>query len=249
MRLIGRWVAMGGQRKTMIFDKKSKKQSKIFHFWRGGRSWREFYFVLALPRLNWKEFRCDVNFGLGFRLGLLFCSNGFSNTDSVFLALPFLCVTFSTNQGGKGAGMRSLETGFSVSHDWGYVSIGHDDSGWSKSGWHFSFSPFRVLFGRTKYSEFDIERVERIAWIDGEQHALKIRRFTSVWAWPRWPFKRRFNRADIEPVVPVAIPGKGENGYDCGEDAIHSLTVKCKNADQAVAKFVENVLNARFKRR
>lgn len=131
-------------------EMKHEGQSKIFYFWHGGRSWHEFYFVLALPRLNWKEFRCDVNFSLELRLCLLFCSNGFSNTDSIFLALPFLCITFSTNQGGKGAGLRSLETGFSISLNWGHVSIGHDDSGWSESGWHFGFSPFRVLFGRER---------------------------------------------------------------------------------------------------
>lgn len=232
----------------MILDKKSKERPKIFHFWHGGRSWRDFSFAMSLPHLNWKQFRCDVNFGFAIQLGLLFRSNGFSNTDSIFLALPFFCVTFSASQGGKNVGLRDIETGFIISRDWCYASIGHDDSGWSKSGWHFGFSPFHVLFGYAKYKEFDIEQVERVTWIDGEHHALKIRRFTSVWAWPRWPFKRRLNRADIKPVVPVAIPGKGENGWDCGDDAIHSLTVKCESVDEAIAKFAKNVLDARFSR-
>ena len=128
------------------------------------------------------------------------------------------------------------------------VSIWHDDSGWTKDKFkwqHISFSPIDVLFGKSKYSKRDIEAVTRTVAIDGVEHVLDIRLFESIFKRPRWPWAKRIMRADINPRVPVTIPGKGENSWDCGDDAIHSLTTPCDSVDEAVVKFVADVLKAR----
>jgi hypothetical protein len=54
-------------------------------------------------------------------------------------------------------------------------------------------------------------------------------------------------RAKITPDTPIPFPGKGENSWDCGEDATHSMTCNATNEQEAVAKLVASVLNDRYR--
>lgn len=62
---------------------------------------------------------------------------------------------------------------------------------------------------------------------------------------PRWPFVRRWRSANVEPAQPVGIPGKGENAWDCDDDALYSLSTSARDNEQAIARFVESVLRSR----
>jgi hypothetical protein len=68
--------------------------------------------------------------------------------------------------------------------------------------------------------------------------------FESTWKRPRW-FTERLVRCDI--TVPGGIPmeGKGENSWDCGEDAVYSLTCPAHTIEEAIGQLVTSVLRSR----
>lgn len=49
----------------------------------------------------------------------------------------------------------------------------------------------------------------------------------------------------IEPGAPIPIPGKGENAWDLGDDAIHSTGVAGADVSEAVGKLVASALSKR----
>lgn len=70
--------------------------------------------------------------------------------------------------------------------------------------------------------------------------------------------RERFGRpmttyaADVKPVCGVPVPGKGENSYDCGDDAIYAQWAPVSTPEhgsewvtEAVSKFVSGVLRQR----
>ena len=67
------------------------------------------------------------------------------------------------------------------------------------------------------------------------------------WKRPRWPWPVRRRTASID--VPKGIPhqGKGENSYDCGEDATFGLGCEAWTVDEAISKMVASVLKSRAK--
>lgn len=113
--------------------------------------------------------------------------------------------------------------------------------------WHFNIRPADLLLGRHRYSERDLstERTE-IPMPEGCYPAT-IRFFESRWKRSRWPFAKKLVRADITPDTPIPFPGKGENSWDCGEDATHALTTVADTALKATMAMTESVMRSRLK--
>ena len=68
-----------------------------------------------------------------------------------------------------------------------------------------------------------------------------------VWSRPRW-FKERMTRVDFE--IPNGIPhaGKGENSWDCGDDATFGMsTGECKSIPEGIGKLVGSCLQTRIR--
>lgn len=64
---------------------------------------------------------------------------------------------------------------------------------------------------------------------------------------PRWP--STFARAaEIKLATPIPVPGKGENSYDCDDDAISSRSGPARSPADAVSKLVGSVLRTRERR-
>lgn len=77
-----------------------------------------------------------------------------------------------------------------------------------------------------------------------QAHA-KLMRYT--WKRPRW-FAKSIKRVEIE--IPEGIPfeGKGENAWDCGQDATFSMTTgECNSIAEGVGKLVGSCLKERVK--
>lgn len=49
----------------------------------------------------------------------------------------------------------------------------------------------------------------------------------------------------INPGENIPIPGKGENSWDCDDDAIHSISIGGRSVDEAISKMVESALSTR----
>lgn len=134
-------------------------------------------------------------------------------------------------------------------HDWAlWWVLWKDDSSWSshtprwrQGCWH----PLDTFLGRWRYSCRPL-RLERVVIplpegaIEGE-----VKMELATWKRPRWPWPRTMVRATIKPDRAAVVPGKGENSWDCGDDAIYELTCSAKSPAEAVAAYVTAVLRDR----
>lgn len=111
-----------------------------------------------------------------------------------------------------------------------------------------AFHPVDFLFGRTKYSEVPI-REERVEIPMPERsYPATVKLCEAQWRRKRWPLVwTRVRRAEITPDTPIPFPGKGENSWDCGEDATHSMTCQAYSSSEAIGKMVASVMRSRMK--
>jgi hypothetical protein len=119
----------------------------------------------------------------------------------------------------------------------------HADPRW----WHFAFIPRDFFFGHSVHSERTIRESRVDVPMPERNYPATVRVFESTWKRPRWPWPKRIVRCDITPDTPIPFPGKGENSWDCGEDATHSMTCMASTEYEAVAKLVESVLRDRHR--
>jgi hypothetical protein len=136
-----------------------------------------------------------------------------------------------------------------------WVQCWYDDSGWDNKvpghwgGFHFTFSPVDFLLGRHNYSKETLATYENvdIPMPEGSYPAtVKLERAT--WKRTRWPFKRTIIRANIDMGDnPIPFPGKGENSWDCGDDATYALTTPASTLHEAVGAMMESVTRNRIK--
>jgi len=142
--------------------------------------------------------------------------------------------------------------GWSIHDGTAWISIWENDNGWSSRDpkwWKFNFSinPLDLL-GRKKYtSEVVEEKTVAIPMPEGSYPA-KIKLCADTWArprWPRWPFSETILRMHADMVKPIPTPGKGENSWDCGDDAVCGLTAPARTMEEAVGKLVATALQDR----
>ena len=117
------------------------------------------------------------------------------------------------------------------------------DRWWEKT---LSFDVLDWALGRAVYSERTKSSKSVSVWFDGRRYEGTIRLFVSEWKRPRW-FKRRIERADVQFPGGIPIPGKGENSWDCGDDALYGQTSPCQDYRSAIENFLESVVRTRIK--
>lgn len=140
---------------------------------------------------------------------------------------------------------REISLRFFDTAVWWY--LWHDPDSWSSGTprWRcgsFHFDDF--LLGSRVYSERTLsEHATRIAMPEGEYDAT-VRLLESTWKRPRW-FAKRLVRSEVSVPNGIPFPGKGENSWDCGEDALFSQTSTATTVEKAIANVVESVLRSR----
>lgn len=116
---------------------------------------------------------------------------------------------------------------------------------WMRWTWH----PLDTIFGRHQHSERLVSRQK--AWVPMPEKAYRcvVEMKDETWKRPRLPWpSRQLRRAHIECEEGVPFPGKGENSWDCGDDASYSLTTPARTVEEGIAKYVESVLGNRRNR-
>ena len=115
--------------------------------------------------------------------------------------------------------------------------------GWLQNGWRVA--PMDVLFGRPVYSETLLESGETLIPMPEGCYVATYKLFISTWRRVRWPFPAHLKRISID--VPKGIPheGKGENSYDCGEDATYGTTCSAAHLEDGIGQLVGSVLRDR----
>jgi hypothetical protein len=110
-----------------------------------------------------------------------------------------------------------------------------------------AFYPLDFILGRTKCGEPRIvDRGQRkIPMLEGEYDAdITIEERT--WKRARWPFVwHRSLYADVTVEKGVPVEGKGENSWDCGQDATYGMHFPCKSVSEAAAYFTSSMMKNR----
>jgi hypothetical protein len=134
--------------------------------------------------------------------------------------------------------------------DWAiWWDVWHTTMSW-KSGtprWRNGcFRPIDFALGRQKHSEREVSRTESVIPMPEGTYPCTVVMKEETWRRPRLPwFPRRMLRAHIECPNGVPVPGKGENSWDCGNDAIFGTCCPAKTVEEGIASLVESALRDR----
>lgn len=135
-----------------------------------------------------------------------------------------------------------------------WVDLWSDPMDWRSSDpkWmQFSIHLDDLIFGKTKYSTRTLEeRAIKIAMPEGMYDAT-AKREASSWLRPRWPwrpFSKRRITVQIDIPTGIGIPGKGENSWDCGDDAIFGKSCSAETIEEAIGKVIASALKTRRER-
>lgn len=109
-----------------------------------------------------------------------------------------------------------------------------------------TFHPLDWLLGRHVMTDRDIESGEFEIPMPEGNYPCTIRLYESTWKRPGWFIPHRVRRADIKMVVGVPHPGKGENSWDCGEDACSSMTTPASSFAEAIGSMVASTMRQRL---
>lgn len=127
------------------------------------------------------------------------------------------------------------------------VSLFSDTMGWKKSDWKWYWNIGDKLKGKYEVSKKIVE--ERDILVPMPEKAYPAHAILADWTWkyPRWK-SQTIRRCEIN--IPGGIPfaGKGENSWDCGDDAVFGTTTgKVRNIPEAVGGLVGSILADRVK--
>lgn len=149
-------------------------------------------------------------------------------------------------------GERELELVFAVEEStirWNF---------WTPSNeWHSKTPKYRnghlniadFLLGPVKYSRKEVEKREVMVPMPERFYRGTATREVATWERPRWPFPTVLSRVDIDlKDDPIPCPGKGENSWDCDDDATYSMSTPARTIEQAIGIVAGDALETRRKR-
>lgn len=128
------------------------------------------------------------------------------------------------------------------------VDLWNDPMEWQSSDpkwWHFSIAPADILLGKRKYSERPLSVDTRFLTLPERSYPVEIKLKEAMWKRARWPFPAKIVRAEMNVVGGVPVPGKGENSWDCGEDATFGITCPANTFDEALSAYYSSVMRSR----
>ncbi len=144
---------------------------------------------------------------------------------------------------------RSLQLTFHDRAVW--WNVWRNDDSWSsdvpywRSG---SFHPVDALFGRDVCTRITKEQRDVLVPMPEKAYPATAELVEFSWKRPGWPWARKMLRVSIE--VPGGIPhsGKGENSWDCGDDATFGMTTgECRSIPEGVGQLVGSCLRDRVR--
>jgi hypothetical protein len=215
-------------------------------FW-NGRAW------LNLPHPNAEKRKSEryLTFGLEWSWRKAVRSLGVSvsaREDRIVLDLDFGFLALFPSVEGLFYFSEWRETGIEWHNEYIWLNFWHDDDGWAKNwkGLHLTIAPLDILFGRRKHSSEKLDEVRALVPMPEGSYPATITFFRQTNKRSRW-FAQKWTRANIKPDKPIGIPGKGENAWDCDDDAIFEMSCEAATVENAVAQLVESALRTRYR--
>lgn len=111
---------------------------------------------------------------------------------------------------------------------------------------HGNFNFIDFALGRDKCEHDTIEARDVLVPMPEKAYPAKAELQRWTWRRPRW-FAKTIMRVSIEIDGGIPLPGKGENSWDCGDDATFSITCMAKSIPEGVGILVGSVLRDRVR--
>lgn len=191
--------------------------------------------------LEWCLFNPDIGIGVDFE------EYGSHNGILLSFGCGLVSLYLSLDMGWRFK--RNREYSVRIFDNTIWFACGRNPDEWRKGQpwyWDFNFCPADFFLGRPKYSSKVLSEHNVVIPMPEGCYDATIKLEESTWKRPRW-FKRTLRRADIEIPKGIGYPGKGENSWDCGDDAMFGLTCPAENLSEAIGKAVSSVLESRLK--
>ena len=141
------------------------------------------------------------------------------------------------------------ETGIILFEDHLQVNLHHAGSdcwnckGWK--GWRWSDFVSDLIWGSAKYSETLLTECHVALTMPEGDYPISVKLVEATWRRPRKPWLEKLQRAKIDCERGIPHPGKGENSWDCGDDATYGLTCPATSVEEAIDKLRETVMRNR----
>ncbi len=158
--------------------------------------------------------------------------------------------------------MDGRETGFTIHDGSVWVNLWHNDSCWASgdkdvwpwegNGWNWTIHVVDWLLGPMEYEKggvVDEEDVYVTMPEGGYPAHVTINKVRWGRRWRKGPWHYR---ASVDLLVPIPFPGKGENSWDCDDDATHAVTLAAEpdrmSVSDAARKVAMDALQTRERR-
>jgi hypothetical protein len=117
------------------------------------------------------------------------------------------------------------------------------DPKWRRGAWH----PMDTFFGRQRFSREVLAEEGVVIPLPEYAYRGTVRLEWLTWKRPRWPWAKSRLSANVEVESGLPIPGKGENAWDCDDDAIYSISFAARTVPEAIGHVVQAVLEDRWR--
>lgn len=119
------------------------------------------------------------------------------------------------------------------------------DPKWRRGAFHFD----RLLFGRQEYACEPIGTPwQGGVWMPEGMYPVLVTKQRETWFRSRGPWQyahRTRVSCDVRCEIGIPFPGKGENSWDCGDDALFATAIATANIEEACQQFGHIVLEYR----
>jgi hypothetical protein len=136
-------------------------------------------------------------------------------------------------------------------HDWAlWWHVWSDPHGWNSKTPRWRQGSFNIpdfFLGKMKYESRLIEREEVLIPMPEKAYRAVIEIKEDSWTRSRFRTTHNMMRAHVDMKEPIPVPGKGENSWDCDQDAIYSSTFAASDVSDAIGKVVTSVMSSRFR--
>lgn len=128
---------------------------------------------------------------------------------------------------------------------------------WDCGGWngpHWYWWPLNTLLGKPVYSSKTLPEFTFLKEEEPKRYSIRLPEGVypvdvvlteDSWKRPRWPRATVVRRAKMECPRGIPIPGKGENSWDCGEDATFGLTCPAATVQEGLEHLSAHVRERR----
>lgn len=130
-------------------------------------------------------------------------------------------------------------------------SFWHPTDSWSSKTpkWrNGSWCPLTSILGRWEFSEEVLGTTQAVVPMPEGTYPATVTMDRATWRRKRFPFiSKTMLGAKVEVEGGIGHPGKGENAWDCGDDAIYSISCRAATVEEAIGQMVASVLRNRMK--